>query len=182
VRTVFKLLPLWGALLLVGLWAAARALPESLTVARSLSVDAPVARVYPVVADLHRWPAWLIGPDVRVDVHGTGRRPGSRLTIDFPDADPVTVELTATSSPTGVDYRHWTEDPADAVEGTIRLRGSDPVTVEIEERVTLGGSAQRWMGWALGDVMMGQVLERELHNLKSYVETGRTHSPDGGAP
>lgn len=55
---MWKTIALVVAALVAGLLGFAATRPDSFRVERSLLIQAPPERVYPLIADFHRWPAW----------------------------------------------------------------------------------------------------------------------------
>ncbi|MGF1508987.1 MAG: SRPBCC family protein [Myxococcota bacterium] len=196
-RSFIKVFPLLGLLLLVVLWALGRALPSRLEVSRTLVVLDEPDVVFGHASDLRRWPDWLVGPDAEVTFSGPGNEAGSRMVLSLEDGQKVIVELVEVRPPSmsgaspmtsgeaaRVEYRHWSQArESDSVQGSIAFRPhqEDGTAVRLTEQVHMRGATQRWMAFLFGDLMMGQVLDRELHNLKSFVETGRTHAVTRGA-
>ncbi|HJL42098.1 MAG TPA: SRPBCC family protein [Myxococcales bacterium LLY-WYZ-16_1] len=185
-RTVFRMLPI---LLLAGLglaWLAGSWLPREKTVSRAVVVDRPISQVY---RHLHRaaaWRAWYTGPDADVTVGGDPEGAGGTLSLVTDDGTTMRFELTETSSPTAVRYRHHPlDEPENAVVGRVELEpaGADRTRVRMAETGQAGAASMRWVLYMAGDAMVGAMLERTLHNLKSLAETGRTHpETPPGAP
>ncbi len=177
-----RILPI---LLLGGLalfFASARWLPAEMSIERSLQIEAPPARVFRHLDTVEEWRSWYTGLDADTEVQSP-----ARLVVRFEDGTARVLEITETSSPTLVAYRFFPlasasesaspVEPVDPVEGSfvIKQKGSDcRVTNRETAAVPL---SYRWILYLAGDTLMGQVIERELHNLKSLVETGETHPP-----
>jgi uncharacterized protein YndB with AHSA1/START domain len=68
-------------LVVAGVLVAAAAKPDSFRVERSTSINAPPERVYPLIADFHRWTAWSpwekIDPALRRTYSGAASGPGA---------------------------------------------------------------------------------------------------------
>jgi hypothetical protein len=147
-------------------WIAGRTLPDSFTIQSELAMDAPAPAVFARVRTAGEWRAWFVGPESEARVEGDGR-----LILEHEGVEHV-LEITETSSPTQVRFRHYSDGSGlEPVEGRIDIEGSDGGSrVRIEERVSVPASAQRWLVWLFGEELMTQVLDRELHNLKGVVE------------
>ncbi|NJK88060.1 MAG: hypothetical protein HC923_00810 [Myxococcales bacterium] len=157
--------------ILVFFWFGGALLPEKYTITRELRIDAPPGKVFTALEEAADWVPWYTGknPNVRVE--------GQRIYLSQEDVV-VVMEMVETSSPSLVRYRQFLQDAKDVepVAGKVDLVPADGGTiVRMEETVPVDSGPARWMVYFSGDVLMGQVLARELHNLKSFVETGETH-------
>jgi hypothetical protein len=165
-------------LLLAAFYLGGRALPETYTITSEVEVDASPTEVFRHLHDAEGWTRWFTGPegDVRVESN-------RRLVLMVEDVEHV-LELTETSSPTEVAYKHFNEGPGalEPIRGRIVIARDDgDSVVRIEEVVSVPASTQRWLVYLFGRDLMAQVLDRELHNLKSLVERGETH-PESPEP
>lgn len=180
-QTFLRVLPLILLVLIAAFYLGGRALPDSYTISSELEIEAPPSAVYRHVEDAQSWTRWFTGPegDVRVESE-------RRLVLVVEDVEHV-LELTKTSSPTGVEYKHFSESAGalEPIRGRIEIaRGGSASLVRIEEVVSVPASTQRWLVYLFGRDLMAQVLSRELHNLKSVVEGGgdRPAAPASGSP
>jgi len=179
-RGVLKLLPVLLLGLLAAAWGFGRTLPDSYTITSELEMNASASKVYRFVHDAEGWKRWFTGPEADVRIESS-----DRMVLVHDDVE-HTLELTHTSSPTRVAYAHYAEaTKRDPVRGRLDIepRG-DSVRVRLREVVEVDSSTQRWLIYLFGADLMTQVLDRELHNLKSLVETGevrlREYGADGG--
>lgn len=168
-------------ILLMGLglfWATGALLPAELTVRRTVEIEAAPGRVYAHVDGVESWRQWYVGPDAKVRQEGASTGSGGALIRTEEDGTENRFELTETSSPTAVSYRyHRVEDPEEAVRGRLEVEATTDgkSRVTLEETGRAAGVSFRWILYVAGDRMVGSMLERLLHNLKSLVETGKTH-------
>jgi len=65
----------------VGVLAIAAMQPDRFRVARSLAITAPPERIYPLIADFHRWPDWspyeTLDPDMQRTIGGAASGVGA---------------------------------------------------------------------------------------------------------
>jgi len=177
--SIVRFFPAILLLLIVAFYGGGRLLPSDYTISSELRIDASPPSVFRWTATASGWQRWFTGPEGDVDVESD-----SKLTLVVEDVRHV-LELTETSSPTAVRYRHYADAPGalEPVKGqlTIEASGSDASNVRIVEDIQVASSTQRWLVYLFGRDLMVQVLDRELHNLKSLVETGRVEHQGSGA-
>ncbi|MEM1023809.1 MAG: SRPBCC family protein [Myxococcota bacterium] len=156
-------------------------LPEDMKIERSLHVEAEPQAVFERVAYIRRWEGWFVGQDQEVRFQGPDGGPGGVLVMTVEERD-VTLVLTETSTPSAVRYQFWEGGPDAKVDADMKTQGEIAIaasdggaTVSIIEEAHIGGTFGRWMVYLLGDFMVGSILERQLHNLKSALETGASH-------
>jgi len=180
-KNVLRALP---PLVLIGLGALAwfiSTLPPEMKVERSLEMAAEPKVVFERVAHIRRWKGWFAGEEQAVRFEGPSGGPGGRLVMTVEEQD-VTLELTETSTPSAVRYHFWEGGPDADVDADQRTRGEIAIEetelgarVTITEEAHVGGRLGRWIVYLMGDFMVGSILERQLHNLKSALETGASH-------
>lgn len=160
-----------------GVLVAAAMQPDSFRVSRSLAIAAPAERIYPLIADFHRWPEWspyekldpamsrqISGPDSGVGATyawagdgkagaGTMRiteaEPPSRVVIDLAFTEPFAANNTATFTLT---------PEGDGTLVTWAMAGESPFLFKV-------------MGLFFDvDAMIGQDFEAGLANLRKIAE------------
>lgn len=163
-----RLLPIIFLGTIAVVWALGFTLPESYTITSELEIEASPGRVFRAVGDAEGWQRWFTGPRAEARVEAD-----DRLILVHDEVEHV-LELTETSSPSAVGYRHYaTGAEGQPVEGRLEIaREGAGSRVRIRERVEVEGSTQRWLIYLFGQTLMTQVLDRELHNLKAVVEDG----------
>jgi hypothetical protein len=156
-------------------------LPPDMKVERSLEIAADPSAVFERVAHIRRWEGWFAGEEQDLRFEGPASGPGGRLVMTIEEQE-VTLELTATSTPSAVHYHFWEGgpeaevDPDQRTQGRIAIEASEGGSqVTISEEAHIGGTLGRWIVHMMGDFMVGSILERQLHNLKSALETGASH-------
>jgi uncharacterized protein YndB with AHSA1/START domain len=164
-------------LFVVALTAIAFVLPQTVTVERSVVVNAPPEKIMPYLTDFRKfneWSPWASGdPETIYEFSGPESGEGAKMSwksrkygdgsqvisgVDAPSAVYIDLDL----GPNGQSSVRYELSPAD--DGTIVIwgfegeMGSNPV--------------RRWFGLML-DGMLGAEYERGLARLKSLVETGK---------
>lgn len=175
--TFLRLLPPLFILALVGIWLFSRSLPEDMEVERAVEISAPASRVFTHIGSIRGWKAWFTGPDADVIFDGPESGPGGHFEMKI-EGRGLHLELTETSSPTMVAYETWEAERTDPIRGVIQLDRLEDggVQVVMKETASISSTIGRWPAYLLGDYMIGGILERQLGNLKSLVEQGRTHA------
>lgn len=166
-QAFLRALPLVLLLLIAGFYLGGRALPEDYRIESEIEVEARPAEVFRHLSDAQGWTRWFTGPegDVRVESE-------ERLVLAVEGVEHV-LELTETSSPARVRYRHFNEGPGalEPIIGEITVEPREAgSTVRIREDVSVSSGTQRWLVYLFGQDLMSQVLDRELHNLKALVD------------
>lgn len=168
-----------GIVVLIGLAfiAIGMVLPREVTVARSITIDAPADQVWPHVSNLRAaeaWSPWL------------GRDPETKITYsEPPEGVGATMEWASDDPMVGAGKMQITEARPNAhVTATLDFgdMGLATATYDLAEQsgkttVTWGlvsdmgaGPVGRWMGLMM-DRWVGGDYERGLNNLKSLVES-----------
>ena len=185
-RFIRRLLGLLVGLALIAT-VIAYLLPREVTVARSITVDAPASAVFPLVNSLQesaRWSPWLgLDPDVRLAYSGPDHGVGNRLDwrSDHPKVGSGTQVITASdpdrSVASDLDFGDmgtaraaFTLEPA----GTGTL-----VTWTLVADMGLN-PVGRWMGLMM-DRWVGTDYERGLINLRRVAEAGSGINPKRNA-
>lgn len=184
---LLRMLPLVGLLLIGLFWLAGSMLPARKTVSRSIHIERPVGPVYERLNGIEGWKGWFVAPEADARFEGPKDGPGGSMVVAVDDVS-MRLRLTETSSPSRIGYvTHPDGDEDGATEGWVHLEpDGDGTEVTWKETGSAHGVSLRWMLYLMGDRMVGSVLERTLHNLKSLMETGRTHvsaeTADAAAP
>ena len=164
----------FGSFIVVGIL-----LPGTVEVTRSVEIDAPPERVFPLVGGLEAWAEWTPWGEIESRLEGPSAGPGARRVWDDPALGSGSLTLVATRPPFGVDYVVEVEDGAIRFEGTISVeaRGGASI-VTWTERADLGWNPI--LGWTAltMDESQGRQLQDSLDRLKVRVEAGSTTSPE----
>jgi uncharacterized protein YndB with AHSA1/START domain len=150
---------------------------DTYTVERSTTIDAPPERVYPHVANFHRWHDWSpwegLDPDLRRTYSGPEAGPGATYAwAGNRKAGEGRMEITEATEPTRVSIDLRFLKPFKAQNETafvIRPEGAGSrVTWTMTGRKTL---ATKILGiFRSMDAMVGPDFEKGLASLKSTVE------------
>lgn len=176
-RLFFRLLPVALLLFIGGALLFGQSLPSEMTLRRSLLIEASPAEVFERVGRIRGWQGWYVPPEAGIfeGPEGTG---GALVVEDEETGEPHRIVLTETSSPTLVRYAFpkRDQDPFE-IDGSFELKAV-PEGTEVTSSQQLvakdGGfmrnAGSRWFLKLLADNLIGSILERELHNLKSVLE------------
>ena len=176
-RFIRRLLGLLVGLALIAT-VIAYLLPREVTVARSITVDAPASAVFPLVNSLQesaRWSPWLgLDPDVRLAYSGPDHGVGNRLDwrSDHPNVGSGTQVITASDPDRSVASDLDFGDMGTA-RAAFTLEPSGTGTLVTWTLVADMGlnPVSRWMGLMM-DRWVGTDYERGLINLRRVAEAG----------
>ena len=164
--------------LVVVLAAAAFALPREVTVARSVSIAAPPAKVFPYVNSLQKFTEWspwaAMDPKMKVTHEGAAEGVGAKMTWvsengqvgtgvqeiteSVPDERVVSQVAFGGMAPAGAYFDLEPEGEGTLVTWTIEMdMGMNPIG--------------RWMGLTM-DGMVGKDFDKGLASLKALAEKG----------
>jgi K+-transporting ATPase KdpF subunit len=160
-----------------GVLVAAMLQPDRFRVARSLTIDAPPERVYPLIADFHNWSAWSpyekLDPDMKREIAGAPSGVGATYAWEGNDkAGAGRMEIVEADAPTSLDIALDFTKPMEAHntalftlapegDGTLvtwAMQGDSPFLFKV---MCLFFDA---------DQMIGQDFEAGLANLKKAAE------------
>lgn len=174
-RTLLRLAPF----LVSGAWLADRWLRDragggpSAAIRTSVIVDAPIERVWAVVADVERQPEWMhdlreirltTPPPVGLGTRGVGRVRVLGIALDDP------VEVTAFEPPARYAIRH---EGLVRGGGEIRLAaGADGTTTVVTWDETLIAPLLPHLGGLLLRLVFAPIFRRDLERLAELVEAG----------
>lgn len=149
-------------------------LPGSVAVSRSIDIEAPPERIFPLLDAPSAWDSWTPWGEIESRLDGPPAGTGARRVWDDPQLGSGSLTIVATTPPSGVAYLVEVEDGAIRFEGSfsIEIRGSTS-RVTWSERVDLGWNPL--LGWtALGmEESQGLQLEESLARLKEQAESVR---------
>lgn len=162
------------AALMAGLVIVGIVLPGTVDVTRSVEIEAPPERVFPLLNDLSAWDSWTPWAGIESRVDGPSAGQGARRVWDDPRMGSGSLTITASVPPSTVAYAVVVEDGAIRFEGTLSVasRGNGSL-VTWTERADLGWNPL--LGWtALGmEESQGGQLEESLARLKEQAESSR---------
>lgn len=177
VRFLIRLAPF----VVTAAWLTERRLREAATaegrgaerpIATSIAIDAPIERVWAVIADIERQPEWmhdlksvrlLTPPPVGVGTRAKGKVQAFGIAVEDP------IEITAFSPPTHFAIRH---EGLVRGSGDIRLeRGSDGSTTAVTWVEVLVPRVLPHLGAAAIALVFGPIFRRDLERLAALVES-----------
>ncbi len=149
-------------------------LPGTVEVTRSIDIEAPPERIFPLIAAPSAWDSWTPWGEIESQLEGPPAGAGARRAWDDPQLGSGSLTIAATTPPSAVDYLVEVEDGAIRFEGSfsVEARGSTS-RVTWTERVDLGWNPL--LGWtALGmEESQGLQLEESLARLREQAESAR---------
>jgi uncharacterized protein YndB with AHSA1/START domain len=153
-------------------------LPREVVVTRSVTVDAPPAAVYPLVASLRRfveWSPWqAMDPGMTQTFEGPEAGVGARMTwaSENPQVGAGTQEIVAVEPDARVDYRLSFDGMAESAASFVLRPEAAGTRVDWQMRADMGmNPVGRWFGLMM-DRWVGADFERGLAALKSRAEGG----------
>jgi len=170
------LLAIITVLLLVGLF-----LPRHYRVERSVSINAKLDSVYPLLSGLRHWPEWTVwnqemDPAVQFTYDSPDSGTGAGYHWTGPKLGRGALKLTKAEPDKGVWYDLEFNDGQFQSSGSLQLRsGADGVQVVWVNEGDLGKNpVNRYIGLMM-DRTIGADFEKGLANLKSKAERAGPH-------
>ena len=163
-------------LLLIVLVAVAYVLPSHYKVVRSIDIDAPPAKVYPLVATVKTWQQWAVwnrrDPNMKIVYSGPEAGTGAKWVWDSKSEGKGEMTLTAAEPDKRVGYSLYFPDFNSTANGNIEFTpvGATGTHVTWSNDGDLGNNPMmRWMGLAM-DKMVGADFDAGLANLKALAK------------
>jgi hypothetical protein len=160
-------------LLAFALVAIAYALPSHYRVVRSIDIDAPPSKIYPLVAEVRAWQQWSAWNrrDPHMEIVYVGPPSGAGAGWMWKSRSEGNGEMTLTGADTDrrIDYALFFPDFDSRSNGAIAFDVVSPTTTRVtwSNEGDLGNNpAMRWMGLAM-DRMVGDDFATGLANLKA---------------
>ena len=160
------------ALVIVAVVAVAYALPSHYRVARSIDIDAPASKVYPLVANVRAWKSWSVWNrrDPNMEIVYAGPESGAGAQWKWKSKSEGSGEMTLTDAEPDrrLDYTLYFPDMDAHARGTITFDATSPTSTRVTWTNVgdLGyNPMMRWMGLAM-DRMVGDDFAAGLANLK----------------
>ena len=153
------------------------ALPREVAVSRSIAINAPAAKVFPLVNDLrkHKWSPWVtLDPNAKFTYSGPAQGKGQKVNWQSEREDVGVGSQTITKSEpnkvieTALDF--GPQGTATAGYDFVEEGGKTTVTWRFKTD-TGNNPMMRWMGLML-DSLIGENYEKGLSNLKELAEKG----------
>ncbi|HEX4511160.1 MAG TPA: SRPBCC family protein [Burkholderiaceae bacterium] len=162
-------------LLVVGVLALGYALPSQYRVERSIVIDAPVARIYPLVSAPRMWLRWSIwthrDPGMKIEYFGPDSGTGAGWRWDSRSEGRGEMTLTRTDPDTGFDYKLYFPDYQSTSTGEFRMTPEGNGTrVTWNNHGDVGSNPLHHYLAAFMDRLVGPDFDAGLHNLKALAE------------
>lgn len=152
-------------------------LPSGFKVQRSVVVNAPAARIYPLIADPRQWKNWAVwnqrDPAMQMQYSGPDSGAGAKWTWQSKTEGNGAMEFTAAVPDKHIDYALSFPDLGMTSRGQLRLVPDGAGTrVTWTNEGDMGRSpVNRYFGLVM-DRMVGPDFEAGLANLKAAAERG----------
>ncbi len=174
---MIKKIALVAVILLVGVFAYAATMPDTLHIQRTASIKAPPEKIYPLITDFRRWESWSpyekVDPAMKKTYSGAASGKGAVYEWDGnSEVGQGRMEIIDTADPTRVtiklDFMKPLEGHNTAVFALVRQGDTTNVTW------TMDGPTP-YVGKLIGvfmnmDTMVGSQFEEGLTNLKGLTE------------
>lgn len=159
--------------IVVVLVAIAYALPSRYSVTRSIDIDAPPSKIYPLVANTRAWKQWSAwnqrDPGMTIVYSGPESGAGSQWKWKSKSEGEGEMTLTSAESDRRIGYRLFFPDLNSTATGAMTFDPISPATTRVTwtNEGELGNNPMmRWMGLAM-DKMVGNDFAAGLANLKT---------------
>jgi uncharacterized protein YndB with AHSA1/START domain len=159
--------------LVVALVAIAYALPSRYHVTRSIDIDAPPSKIYPLVAEVRAWKQWSAwnqrDPNMVIVYEGPPAGAGARWTWKSASEGNGEMTLTGAEPDRRIDYALAFPDYDSKATGAIVIEPTSPTSTRVTwtNDGDLGNNPMmRWMGLVM-DRMVGNDFAIGLANLKT---------------
>lgn len=142
----------------------------------SVTIEAPIERVWQVFTDVERWPEWTTSVTDLTRVAGDDLAVGARVRIKQPRLPPLTWEVTSVAP--GTSWTWETRSPGVVTAAVHVLQAVDERTTRVEQTIDQSGV----IGAAVGRLMAGMTrryLATEGAGLKHRCEASA--ADDAGA-
>ena len=171
-RAVLTVAAIIALLLGIGL-----VLPSGFKVQRSVVVNAPAARIYPLIADPRQWKSWAVwnqrDPAMQMQYSGPDSGTGAKWTWQSKTEGNGAMEFTAAVPDKHIDYALSFPDLGMTSRGQLRLTpdGAGTRVTWTNEGDMGSNPVNRYFGLVM-DRMIGPDFEAGLANLKAAAERG----------
>ncbi len=163
-------------LAIAGVLVAAALQPDSFRIARSLAIEAPPDRIYPLIADFHRWGGWSpyegLDPTMSREISGPGGVGATYSWAGNGQAGAGTMRITEAEPPARVVIDLAFTEPFEANNTALFTLAPDGDGTRVTWAME-GESSFPFKVMCLffdADQMIGQDFEKGLANLKREAE------------
>jgi uncharacterized protein YndB with AHSA1/START domain len=167
-----------GLLVLVALLAGiGLLLPNTFRIERSIVINAPAEKIYPLIAEPKSWTKWGVwsrrDPNMKMEFSGAASGAGAKWSWQSKSEGNGVMEFTAADPNRQIDYRLTLVDMGMVSRGALTLSaaGASPATkVSWTNEGEFGGNPfMRYFGLVM-DRMVGKDYDGGLANLKQLAE------------
>lgn len=174
---ILKIVAIVVALLALVLFGGGMLLSPKFHIERSIVVNAPAEKAYPLVADPHRWKEWTVwnrrDAAMKIEYFGAASGAGSGWAWKSASEGDGRMTLTAAEPNRRVAFDLYFPDFDSTSTGVLRFDPEGPgtkVTWAMDGDMGRNPIA-RWMGLFMND-MAGKDFDAGLANLKALAEKG----------
>ncbi len=174
---VLKKIVIGIAVLVIGLLAGSLLLPSKWSLERSIVIDAPVSKIYPLVASVKNgWPQWSpfmkADPEITIEYSGPNLGKGAASAWKSKKMGNGTSLITAADPKKGVEIEIKMEMSKTADHGAITFTPEGTSTrVTWTDAGDMGmNPGGRWFAFLFMDKMLGKMFEDGLIAMKAKAE------------
>lgn len=152
-------------------------LPKNFRIERSIEIAAPAGKIYPLIADPHRWSKWGVwnqrDPNMTMEFSGAALGVGAKWSWQSKSEGNGAMEFTAADPDKRIAYKLTFVDFGMVSSGALTLAPSGAgtgTTVSWTNAGEFGGNPfMRYFGLMM-DRMVGKDFDAGLNNLKQLAE------------
>jgi uncharacterized protein YndB with AHSA1/START domain len=172
---VLKVVLLSLAALFVLLLGVGFFLPSGYSVERTVRVEAPPERIYPLIADPRQWPKWTVwnqrDPAMKVAFSGPASGPGAMWSWQSASEGTGSMEFTRVEPNRGIEYRlHFLDFDMKSSGALTLLPEAGATRVTWTNKGDVGANPLMRYFALLMDAMAGPDFEKGLARLKALAE------------
>ena len=162
-------------LLIVLLVAIAFALPSQFNVARSVTINAPAGKIYPLISTTHQWKNWTVwnqrDSKMKIDYTGPESGIGAKWSWESKSEGSGEMEFTSAEPNKSLGYRLLFKEFDTTSNGMLNLESDGAATKVTWSFVGDAGNnpMMRYMGLMI-DGIIGKDFVAGLANLKALAE------------
>ncbi len=167
---------LFGLLILIAAFVATSfLLPSQFNVARSVTINAPPEKIYPLIANTREWKNWTVwnrrDPNMKIDYAGPESGLGAKWSWESKTEGSGEMEFTQAEPNKSLGYRLLFKDFNTTSTGTLKLEPEGAATKVTWSFVGEAGNnpMMRYMG-SMMDGMIGKDFDAGLANMKALAE------------
>jgi uncharacterized protein YndB with AHSA1/START domain len=173
-KIIIALIVLVVALAVIGFF-----LPTKFKIERSMTVAAPVEKIYPMISETRKWPTWTVwnerDPAMKIDYTGPASGTGAKWAWQSKTEGNGSMEFTSADASKGIAYKLVLADFGMTSTGVLNMApdGSATKLTWTNEGEFGGNPFMRYFGLVM-DRLVGKDYEAGLAKLKKLVEADVT--------